>query len=60
MNYPIVSICSCFNANRHLTYFFAEEEDEAFEDARNASLQPIGVENLVINALSVHTNFVHT
>lgn len=60
MNYPTVSICSCFNANCHLTYFFAEGEDEAFEDARNASLQPIGVENLVINALSVSTNFVHT
>jgi len=24
MNYPTVSICSCFYANRHLTYFYAE------------------------------------
>lgn len=60
MNYPTVSICICFNANRHLTYFCVEGKDEAFADDRNASVQPTRVEYLVINALSVLTNFVHT
>lgn len=60
MDYPTVSICSCFYANCHLTYFWVERKDEAYTDGRNASVQPIKVENLVINALSVFTNFIFT
>lgn len=60
MNYPTVSICSCFYANRHLTYFCVEREDEAHTDGKNAAVWPIRVENLAINALSVLTDFVLT
>lgn len=60
MDYPTVSICSCFYANCHLTYFCVETKDGACTDGRNASVQPIRVENLAINALSVLTNFILT